>query len=361
MDIDVSGRDVADPVIGIGVLFPSPTFHSVGQIEVLLHLRDPVQDPLSVGHDQRRPDPLELDPAHGHGLHQVVAFPFEGINSRVGVGSQHTDRYRFIPLDVEPLPEILPIANRKLEQTHLVEWSRSLLAKPRFSSRFDLLHGETEIIVRHGRLDRHFMINEFELDQQAISPPAHRTGWKGSGLGWIPELQLVLIRTILGHRKDGGSGIRRQAFLAGPFVEKTSGCAAGSDDQSRLPVLQDDISRLWGYRRFNGRGPAVCLLQPTAGCQEPGCSRQSPGLQEVTPTLSALLPAFPGRSHPCLLHGISLCPVHPTRVRAPRVSGLRRPGNFRVVRCCVFRLQAETGSLDSSSIIRGFSPAFCKE
>ena len=302
VDIDVSGRDVADPVVGIGVLLAPPTFHSVGQIEVLLHLRHPVQDPLGAGHDERRPDTLQLDLARGRGLHQVVAVPFESVDARVGVGSQHTDGYGFIPLDIQPLPEILSISNRKLEQTHLVERGRAFLAEPRLSGRLDLLHGKAEVVLGDPGLEGHFMVDQLEFQQQPISLPADRTDREGPGFGGIAELQLVLVGAVLGHRKNGGCGPRSQTFLAGPLVPEASGHAVGPDDQSGLPVFQDNVLRSRSHRPPGGRNQPSSLLQPATGGQQSGGPCQSSGLQEVPPALTAWLPAFAGVSFAFLLH-----------------------------------------------------------
>ena len=302
VDIDVSGRDVTDPVIGKGVLLAPPTFHSVGQLEIPLHLSDRVQDMLSVGHDERRPDPLELDLPHGRGLHQVVAVPFESVNARVGVGSQHTDGYGFIPLDIQPLPEILSISNREAGADTPRRAGRAFLAEPRLSGRLDLLHGKAEVVLGDPGLEGHFMVDQLEFQQQPISLPADRTDREGPGLGGISELQFVLVGAVLGHRKNGGCGPRSQTFLAGPLVPEASGNAVGPDDQSGLPVLQDNVLRSRSHRLPVGGNPSSGLLQPAGGGQQPGGPRQRSGLQEVPPALTAWLPAFAGVSFAFFLH-----------------------------------------------------------
>ena len=71
---------------------------------------------------------------------------------------------------------MLPVANRELEQAHLVERGRAFLAEPRLSGRLDLFHGKAEVVVGDPGLEGHFMVDQLEFQQQPISLPADRTG-----------------------------------------------------------------------------------------------------------------------------------------------------------------------------------------
>ena len=215
------------------------------QAEVLLHLPDGIKERFG----RRRRHKRRRTAAQTVAMLEVcgekhMATIFFVVDERLDGRAEHTHRTFLVPHRVDPVSEVLPLADRQLQHAERRDRRRiHLQVAVVFRLHDEVDEPERHVGRFHVHLDHSLVWRKLEAHGQALVPfPSDRTSRIGRPLVHVDELDFIVERTLLRHgeqrRRLGG----RQAFLSSRLNDQRLCCGIVAQNQPERRVLQRDIA-----------------------------------------------------------------------------------------------------------------------